>query len=92
MNSISNTLMETLEMFIGMAVTGFLVLSVVLFIVDGIKAKRQNRKRKTGNPAFRTFQSHTFKDVARIKLRIDRKTVASEFEEIVGIPYEESED
>lgn len=48
MNSISNTLMETLEMFIGMAVTGFLVLSVVLFIVDGIKAKRQNRKRKTG--------------------------------------------
>lgn len=40
--------METLEMFIGMAVTGFLVLSVVLFIVDGIKAKRQNRKRKTG--------------------------------------------
>ena len=48
MSSISNTLMETLEMFIGMAVTGFLVLSVVLFIVDGIKAKRQNRKRKTG--------------------------------------------
>ena len=48
MNSISNTLMETLEMFIGMAVTGFLVLSVVIFIVDGIKAKRQNRKRKTG--------------------------------------------
>lgn len=48
MNSISNTLMETLEMFIGMAVTGFLVLSVVLFIVDGIKAKRQNRKRKAG--------------------------------------------
>ena len=48
MISISNTLMETLEMFIGMAVTGFLVLSVVLFIVDGIKAKRQNRKRKTG--------------------------------------------
>ena len=40
--------METLEMFIGMAVTGFLVLSVVLFIVDGIKAKRQHRKRKTG--------------------------------------------
>ena len=40
--------MQTLEMFIGMAVTGFLVLSVVLFIVDGIKAKRQNRKRKTG--------------------------------------------
>ena len=35
-------------MFIGMAVTGFFVLSVVLFIVDGIKAKRQNRKRKTG--------------------------------------------
>ena len=48
MNSISNTLMQTLEMFIGMAVTGFLVLSVVLFIVDGIKAKRQHRKRKTG--------------------------------------------
>jgi len=48
MSSISNTLMQTLEMFIGMAVTGFLVLSVVLFIVDGIKAKRQNRKRKTG--------------------------------------------
>ncbi len=31
-----------------MAVTAFMVLSVVLFIIDGIKAKRQHRKRKVG--------------------------------------------
>ena len=31
-----------------MAVTAFRVLSVVLFIIDGIKAKRQHRKRKVG--------------------------------------------
>ena len=31
-----------------MAVTAFMVLSVVLFIIDGIKAKRQHRKRKAG--------------------------------------------
>ena len=31
-----------------LAVTAFMVLSVVLFIIDGIKAKRQHRKRKVG--------------------------------------------
>ena len=31
-----------------MAVTAFMVLSVVLFIIDGMKAKRQHRKRKVG--------------------------------------------
>ena len=37
-----------LEMGLTMAVTAFMVLSVVLFIIDGIKAKRQHRKRKVG--------------------------------------------
>ena len=30
------------------AITVFIALSVVLFIIDGVKAKRQHRKRKPG--------------------------------------------
>ena len=30
------------------AITAFIALSVVLFIIDGVKAKRQHRKRKAG--------------------------------------------
>ena len=30
------------------AITVFIALSVVLFIIDGVKAKRQHRKRKAG--------------------------------------------
>ena len=37
-----------LEGIIGTVFTAFVTVSVVLFIVDGIKAKRQHRKRKTG--------------------------------------------
>lgn len=45
-------LFDTLEMYAGMAVSlglnAFVILSIVFFIVDGIKAKRQQRKRKAG--------------------------------------------
>ena len=37
-----------LEGIVGTVFTAFVTVSVVLFIVDGIKAKRQHRKRKTG--------------------------------------------
>jgi len=45
-------LLDTLEMYAGMAVSlglnAFVIFSIVFFIVDGIKAKRQQRKRKAG--------------------------------------------
>jgi len=37
-----------LEGIVGTVFTAFVTVSVILFIVDGIKAKRQHRKRKTG--------------------------------------------
>lgn len=47
-----NSILDTAQMYISMAAStalmGFVVLSVILFIIDGIKAKRQQRKRKAG--------------------------------------------
>lgn len=47
-----NSVLDTAQMYISMAastaLSGFVVLSVILFIIDGIKAKRQQRKRKVG--------------------------------------------
>ena len=47
-----NMLAETLSTYpaagLSVLVEGFMVLSIVLFIVDGIKAKRQHRRRKVG--------------------------------------------
>ena len=47
-----NSIFDTAQMYISMAastaLSGFVVLSVILFIIDGIKAKRQHRKRKAG--------------------------------------------
>jgi len=52
MNQIMDGLLDTLEMYAGMAVSlglnAFVIFSIVFFIVDGIKAKRQQRKRKAG--------------------------------------------
>ena len=48
MSGLTDTITMYLEMGLTMAVTAFMVLSVVLFIIDGIKAKRQHRKRKAG--------------------------------------------
>jgi len=48
MSGLTDTITMYLEMGLTMAVTAFMVLSVVLFIIDGIKAKRQERKRKGG--------------------------------------------
>jgi hypothetical protein len=48
MSGLTDTITMYLEMGLTMAVTAFMVLSVVLFIIDGIKAKRQHRKRKVG--------------------------------------------
>ena len=45
---LSDSLAMLLEWGLSIAGFGFLVLSIVLFIVDGIKAKRQHRKRKVG--------------------------------------------
>lgn len=47
-----NSILDTAQMYISMAastaLSGFVVLSVILFIIDGIKAKRQQCKRKAG--------------------------------------------
>lgn len=48
MSGLTDTITMYLEMGLTLAVTAFMVLSVVLFIIDGIKAKRQHRKRKVG--------------------------------------------
>lgn len=48
MQMLNDTLGMMLEGIIGTVFTAFVTVSVVLFIVDGIKAKRQHRKRKTG--------------------------------------------
>lgn len=48
MSGLTDTITMYLEMGLTMAVTAFMVLSVVMFIIDGIKAKRQHRKRKAG--------------------------------------------
>ena len=50
--NLMNSILDTAQMYISMAAStalmGFVVLSVILFIIDGIKAKRQQRKRKAG--------------------------------------------
>ena len=48
MNMLAETLSTYLAAGLSVLVEGFMVLSVVLFIVDGIKAKRQHRRRKVG--------------------------------------------
>ena len=48
MQMLNDTLGMMLEGIVGTVFTAFVTVSVVLFIVDGIKAKRQHRKRKTG--------------------------------------------
>ena len=47
-SAVSDMLATLLGMAFSLAGTAFLVVSVILFIVDGVKAKRQHRKRKTG--------------------------------------------
>ena len=47
-SAVSDMLATLLGMAFSLAGTAFLVVSVILFIVDGIKAKREQRKRKTG--------------------------------------------
>ena len=47
-SGISDALAMLLEMGLSLAGMAFLTVSVILFIVDGIKAKREHRKRKTG--------------------------------------------
>ena len=47
-SAVSDMLATLLGMVFSLAGTAFLVVSVILFIVDGIKAKREHRKRKTG--------------------------------------------
>lgn len=47
-SAVSDMLATLLGMAFSLAGTAFLVVSVILFIVDGIKAKREHRKRKTG--------------------------------------------
>ena len=50
--NLMNSILDTAQMYISMAastaLSGLVVLSVILFIIDGIKAKRQQRKRKAG--------------------------------------------
>ncbi len=48
MNSIFDTAQMYISMALSTAISGFVILSVILFIIDGIKAKRQHRKRKAG--------------------------------------------
>ena len=48
MNSIFDTVQMYISMAFSTAISGFVILSVILFIIDGIKAKRQHRKRKAG--------------------------------------------
>ena len=47
-SAVSDMLAMLLGMAFSLAGTAFLAVSVILFIVDGIKAKREHRKRKTG--------------------------------------------
>lgn len=47
-SAVSDMLATLLGMAFSLAGTAFLAVSVILFIVDGIKAKREHRKRKTG--------------------------------------------
>ena len=47
-SAVSDTLASLLTMGLSLGCTAFLVVSVILFIVDGIKAKREHRNRKTG--------------------------------------------
>ena len=47
-SAVSDTLVTLLTMGLSLGCTAFLVVSVILFIVDGIKAKREHRNRKTG--------------------------------------------
>ena len=45
---VASMFFEIVVMGVGSIMELFTPLSVALFIIDGIKAKRQNRKRKTG--------------------------------------------
>ena len=45
---VASMFLEIVVMGVGSIMELFTPLSVALFIIDGIKAKRQNRKRKTG--------------------------------------------
>jgi hypothetical protein len=47
-SAISDMVATLLTMAFYLGITAFLVVSVILFIVDGIKAKREHRKRKPG--------------------------------------------
>ncbi len=47
-SAVSDMLATLLGMAFSLAGTAFLVVSVILFIVDGVKAKREHRRRKTG--------------------------------------------
>lgn len=48
MNSFFEAMQVQMLTLVSAAITAFIALSVVLFIIDGVKAKRQHRKRKTG--------------------------------------------
>jgi hypothetical protein len=48
MNSFFEAMQVQMLTLVSAAITAFIALSVVLFIIDGVKAKRQHRKRKAG--------------------------------------------
>ena len=48
MNSLFEAMQVQMLTLVSAAITAFIALSVVLFIIDGVKAKRQHRKRKAG--------------------------------------------
>ena len=48
MNTVMDYAKIAAETVLSFAIFGFIVLSVVLFITDGIKAKREHRNRKVG--------------------------------------------
>ena len=48
MNSFFEAMQVQMLTLVSAAITAFIALFVVLFIIDGVKAKRQHRKRKAG--------------------------------------------
>lgn len=48
MNSFFEAMQVQMLTLVSAAIMAFIALSVVLFIIDGVKAKRQHRKRKAG--------------------------------------------
>ena len=48
MNSFFEAMQVQMLTLVSAAITVFIALSVVLFIIAGVKAKRQHRKRKAG--------------------------------------------